>query len=126
MGPLDTTKEINGAGLETLFFQSVLAINEYYNLGYTFYFWRTSTGTNVDFVLYGKNGLHASEIKNGEQLTNKSLKGLKKFHEDYPEAQLHLLYGGNHREYHGPINVYPIEEALKKLPEILCSSSIIL
>lgn len=119
LGPLDTTKELDGAGLETVFFQSVSAVNDYYNLGYSIYFWRTSSGDEVDFVLYGKNGLHAFEIKRGDYIEKKALSGLKKFQVDYPEAQLHFLYGGNHYEYHDSIIVHPFVEALKKLPEIL-------
>ncbi len=119
MGPLDTVREADGAGLETLFYQSVQAINDYYELGYKIFFWRTSSGAEVDFVLYGKKGLHAFELKRGDHITKRSLRGLTKFKEDYPEAQLHLLYGGSHYEYHDGITVHPIEEALKKLPEIL-------
>ncbi len=118
MGPLDTSKEAGG-GLETLFFQSAQAVIEYYELGYTIYFWRTAAGAEVDFVLYGKNGLHAFEIKRGAHIDKKSLSGLKKFQADYPHAKLHLLYGGTHYEYHDKITAHPFEEALKKLPEIL-------
>lgn len=119
MGPLDTTEESEGAGLETIFLQSLQAINDYLELGYTIYFWRTATGQEVDFVLYGPRGLHAFEIKRGSTITNKAFKGLKAFKEDYPEAILHLLYLGKHKEYHGDIEVLPFEEALKKLPTIL-------
>lgn len=121
MGPLDSSREADGAGLETLFFQSAQAVSEYYELGYTIYFWRTAAGAEVDFVLYGKNGLHAFEIKRGTHIDKKSLRGLKKFQSDYPDAKLHLLYGGNHYEYHDSITVHPFEQALKKLPEILAS-----
>ena len=31
-------------------------------------------------------GLHAFEIKRSSQVSNKALKGLNAFHEDYPEA----------------------------------------
>ncbi len=118
-GLLDTPAEVGNVDLATLFLQSALAVNDYYDLGYKFYFWRTSSGAEVDFVLYGERGLHAFEIKRGDHIKTKSLKGLKKFGNDYPEAKLHLLYGGNHREYHGNITVHPIVDALKELPTIL-------
>ena len=35
------------------------------------------------------------------------------------EAKLHILYTGKQKEYHGPINVIPIIDALKELPEML-------
>ena len=70
-------------------------------------------------MLYGPRGLHAFEIKRSATATPKSLKGLKLFLEDYPEAKAHMLYLGNLREYHGAIKVIPFVEALKELPQIL-------
>ena len=91
-GPLDTQAEADGAGLETLFLQSLDAINSYYELGYKIHFWRTQAGDEVDFVIYGPRGFHAFEIKRSSQVSNKSLRGLKAFKEDYPEAKLHFYY----------------------------------
>ena len=119
MGPLDTKEEAEGAALETLFLQSLLAINDYYELGYKIYFWRTLAGQEVDFIAYGPRGLHAFEIKRSAQVTTKSLKGLNAFYEDYPEAKLHMVYFGKHKEYHGDISAIPFEDALKELPKIL-------
>ncbi len=118
-GPFDTREEMDGAGLETLFLESLRAINDYFELEYDIYFWRTSSGAEVDFVLYGPRGIHAFEIKRSERVTTDALKGLRLFQEDYPEARLHLLYGGNIYEYHDKITVHPFVEALKKLPELL-------
>lgn len=119
MGPLDTQEEAEGAGLETLFLQSLLAINDYYGLDYKIYFWRTQQGDEVDFVLYGPQGLHAFEIKRSATITNKAFKGLQSFGEEYPEAKMHLVYLGNHTEYHGNITVIPLEQTLKELPNLL-------
>jgi predicted AAA+ superfamily ATPase len=119
MGPLDTQEESDGAGLETLFLQSLSAINDYLRLGYKIYFWRTINGTEVDFVIYGPRGFHAFEIKRANQVQNKSLNGLRTFAEDYPEAKLHFLYLGKLKEYHEKINVIPFETALKELPQII-------
>lgn len=122
-GPLDKIEEIDGSALETLFLQSLSAINDYYELGYSIHFWRTSTGQEVDFVLYGPRGLHAFEIKRSSAITNKDLRGLKAFKEDYPEGKLHLIYTGKQKEYHtkdfGDITFIPFETALHELPEIL-------
>lgn len=118
-GPLDSFEEIEGAGLETLFLQSLRAINDYYELGYTIHFWRTQMGDEIDFVIYGPRGFHVFEIKRSSQITTKALKSLKKFGSDYPEAQLHLLYLGKHKEYHDRIAVIPLEDMLRDLPEII-------
>jgi len=122
-GPLDKIEEVDGAALETLFLQSLCALNDYLELGYSIHFWRTSAGHEVDFVLYGPRGLHAFEIKRSNAITNKDLRGLKAFKEDYPEAKLHLIYTGKQKEYHtkdfGDITFIPFEMALRELPQIL-------
>jgi predicted AAA+ superfamily ATPase len=118
-GPLDTPEESEGAALETLFLQSLRAINDYEDLGYKIYFWRTLAGSEVDFILYGPRGLHAFEVKRSSTLTNKHIKSLKSFGEDYPEAKLHLIHLGKFTEYHNNITVLPFEEALRLLPKLL-------
>lgn len=119
VGPLDSPEEVDGAALETLFFQSVKALNDYYNLGYTIYFWRTYSGEEVDFVLYGPKGLHAFEIKRSTVVSQKSLRGLKAFSQDYPEAKLHFVYLGKLIEYHDNIIAMPFEQVLRDLPKLL-------
>lgn len=119
MSLLDTQEEGDGAALETLFYQSLRAVNDYYDLGYKIYFWRTAAGTEVDFVLYGPHGLHAFEIKRSSQVSNKHMSGLKSFLQDYPEAKGHLVYLGNFTEYHGNIRAIPFKQALIDLPKIL-------
>ncbi len=119
MGPFDRPEEAEGAALETLFYQHLRALNDYLHLGYKLYFWRTQSKLEVDFVLYGKHGLHAFEIKRSKNIAPTDLKGLKAFGSDYPEAKLHILYGGTHRLYFGNVEAIPFEEAMHKLPELL-------
>lgn len=115
MGLLDSPQEAEGVALETLFLQSLLALNDYYELGYKIHFWRTLAGDEVDFVIYGPKGFHAFEIKRSSTVNTKALKGLKLFGEEYPEAKLYLLYLGKHKEYHNTIAVLPFEQALRDL-----------
>ena len=119
MGPLDTPEEAEGAALETLLFQELLAMNDYLDLGYTLYYWRTANNLEVDFILYGKKGIKAIEIKRSGKAQKKDLAGLKAFLGDYPTAKAYLLYGGERRMRAGDIEILPIEKALKNLPEIL-------
>lgn len=118
-GLLDRPSEINGAGLETIFIQHLRAYNDYFSLGYQFYFWRTSNQTEVDFVAYGEKGLFAFEIKHSNKVNRKDLSGLKSFASEYPMAKLFLIYTGDWPEYHDEIRVLPMVDALSKLPEIL-------
>src|SRR3990167_5062019 len=53
-GLLDTPNEIAGAGLETLFYQSALALIAYQKSDMQIYYWKTASGVEVDFVLYGE------------------------------------------------------------------------
>ena len=122
MGPLDSSQEAEGPGLETLCFQELSAINDYYNYEYNLYYWRTSNGVEVDFILYGPKGLLAFEIKRSGRISKKDLNGLKSFANDYPEAKLYMLYGGSRQEYVDNISILPVEKALKKLPTILQNS----
>lgn len=118
-GLLDSPEEIDGSALETLFLQSLQAINDYLELGYKIHFWRTQAGNEVDFILYGPKGLHAFEIKRSKQINSSNLKGLKSFLEDYPQAKAYIIYLGKNKEYYGNIVALPFEEALKDLPNIL-------
>lgn len=119
MGPLDSQAEADGPTLETLFLQSLRAINDYFELDYRIYYWRTQTGLEVDFIAYGPKGLHAFEIKRSATITPKSLKGLRAFKEEYPEAQVHILFNGKHKEYYGDIAAIPFVQALEELPKLL-------
>lgn len=118
-GPLDSGDEISGIALETLVLQEIVALNSYHNLGFTVYFWRTNDSKEVDFVLYGKRGLLAIEVKNSKKITERNLAGLRAFKEDYPEAQCYILYGGTRAENWQGIEVLPIESMFPRLLEIL-------
>ena len=118
-GPLDLVEHIDGPALETLFLQHIRAINDYYRLGYELYYWRTSNGTEVDFIAYGEGGLFAFEIKRKSKLKRQDLKGLESFKKEYPMAKLYLIYGGDHDEYLGDVHAVPIVKALKELKNIL-------
>ena len=118
-GPLDTPEEIGGFAFETLFLQHLRAIIDYQRYDLSIHFWRTSTGLEVDFVLYGENGLFAFKIKSRAYIERKDLKALKAFKADYPIAQCYLIYGGTISELHGEIKVLPIATALLQLSDIL-------
>lgn len=120
-GPLDSPEEIDGAALETLFLQEVRAINSYHKLGYEIFYWRTADQVEVDFVLYGENGLLAFEIKRSSKYNKKDLKGLKAFLNDYPMAKAYLVFGGNELFYEQGITVLPLEKTLKGMTSILAN-----
>lgn len=119
LGPLDSKEEIDGAALETLFLQQAKALNDYFLLNYTIYYWRTASKLEVDFILYGEHGFHAFEIKRKQQISKQDLKGLLAFKEDYPEATCYLLYGG-HRDYmENGIRICPYKTMLTTLEQVI-------
>lgn len=93
-GPLDRPAEIDGAALEGLVAQHLRAWTAYTPGRNDLYFWRTSAGREVDFVLYGDVGLHAFEVKHAARVSRADLSGLRAFADEYPQARLTLLYRG--------------------------------
>lgn len=122
-GPLDIEETIDGPALETLFLQQLRAINDYYELDYKLYYWRTSEGIEVDFIAYGPKGMHAFEVKRSNRWSESDLKGLKALRKDYPVVNCHLLYLGNKEEFFKDIKITPLEKALLELPNILSTVS---
>ncbi len=119
MGPLDKPEEIEGAALETLFFQEIKAVNDSLGLGYSIYYWRTSNNMEVDFVLYGERGIKAFEVKRAGKISGSMVSGLRSFLRDYPMAKAYLVYGGERYMREGDIEIMPLNSVLKKLPDIL-------
>jgi predicted AAA+ superfamily ATPase len=118
-GPLDVPEEIDGPAFETLLLQELLAHNAYGELGYQAHYWRTQSGIEVDFVLYGERGLHAFEVKRASRMRSADYDGLRAFGMDYPEATLTLVYSGTKRFTEGAIEIVPIEALLGELPDRL-------
>ena len=114
-GPLDAPEEIHGAALETLFLQQARALNDYRELGYRLHYWRTATGEEVDFVLYGERGLRAFEVKMAQRVRPDDLRGLLRFREDFPQAKTHLLYLGNRRWHDRGVEVLPFADCVTQL-----------
>ena len=96
-GPLDRATEIRGPALEGLVAQHLRAWLAYSGNDAKLYYWRTRGGAEVDFVLYGADGLWAFDIMNADRVRPADLRGLASFGDEYPEARRILLYRGEHR-----------------------------
>lgn len=114
-GPLDNTHEIDGPALEGLIAQHLKAWIDYGDYKVALYYWRTKSGTEVDFVLYGESGFWAIEVKNTDVIRNSDLKPLKTFHSDYPSAMPVYVYRGNRRLLVDNILCIPCHEFLINL-----------
>ena len=90
-GPLDAPEEIDGIALESLVAQHLRALCQLRPGGAQLSFWRTRSGLEVDFIVYGPNLFLAIEVKRSRRIDRSDLKALRAFGEDYPEAELLLL-----------------------------------
>jgi uncharacterized protein len=119
LGPLDSAAEIDGPALETLVLQELRAINDYEGYEYNIYYWRTKNNLEIDFVLYGPNGLIAIEVKRSRQVQCKQTRALREFKKDYPPARCYVFYGGSATLYENDVTIIPIKQALQELPRLL-------
>lgn len=111
-GPLDIPEEMEGQALEGLVAQHLRAWIAYSRDKNDLYFWRTRSGVEVDFVVYGPSGLWAMEVKNTATIRPADLRGLKSFRDEYPESKAILLYRGRERIVRDGISCLPCGEFL--------------
>jgi len=114
-GPLDRPEEIDGAALEGLVYQHLKAWVDYSDRSNELFFWRTQSGTEVDFVIYGESQFIALEVKNSRKVNRKDLRALKTFRGDYPECTTALLYRGTDRLVVDDVWCLPCEDFLRRL-----------
>jgi predicted AAA+ superfamily ATPase len=79
------------------------------------YYWRTRSGVEVDFLVYGEAGFWAIEVKNNRRVRHEDLGGLKSFAAGYPECKPLLLYRGQERLKIDRIQCLPVEDFLRDL-----------
>lgn len=114
-GPLDRPEEIAGAALEGLVAQHLRAWISYTGRDDALFFWRTRSGVEVDFVVYGPSGFWALEVKNAHKVRSEDVRPLRTFSDDYPGCEPLLLYRGGDRLDVGGIRCVPVEDFLMQL-----------
>jgi len=114
-GPLDRPEEIGGMALEGLVAQHLRAWIAQRGQGEQLYYWRTKSGSEVDFVIYGPRTFAAWEVKHAARVHRGDLRALRAFREDYPNATVSLLYLGPDRLEIDGIAIVPCEEFLREL-----------
>ncbi len=114
-GPLDRPEEIEGAALEGLVAQHLRAWNDYSGAEHTIGYWRTRSGVEVDFIVYGPKEMWAIEVKNSKRISPSDTKPLETFLIDYPMAKAILLYRGTERIRHKNVLCIPCHDFLLQL-----------
>lgn len=114
-GPLDRPGEIDGPALEGLVAQHLRAWIDYSQSSCRLYFWRTKAGTEVDFIIYGKESFWAVEVKNTRNIRKNDLRPLITFHHDYPECNPLFVYRGKEKLLIDNVLCVPCETFLKSI-----------
>jgi predicted AAA+ superfamily ATPase len=114
-GPLDRPEEKAGAALEGLVAQHLRAWLDYRHPGSRLFFWRTASGSEIDFVVYGPKIFQAVEVKHTAQIRPTDIRALKTFGQDYPQAERILVYRGKERLKREGILIVPCKEFLMGL-----------
>ncbi|MHB1949527.1 MAG: ATP-binding protein [Gammaproteobacteria bacterium] len=114
-GPLDAPEEIHGLTLETLVMQHLRAWLDYSKKDGELYFWRTKSGLEIDFIVYGEIGFYAIEVKNSQKIKPEDLRGLNEFQKDYEHCECILLYRGKEILKKGNVLCMPVADFLLNL-----------
>jgi predicted AAA+ superfamily ATPase len=115
MGPMDRPELADGHALEGLVGQHLRAWIAYSGRDCKLYFWRTRHGVEVDFIIYGEDTFSAFEVKSSKRISPEDVRALKAFKEDYPNANVCLIYTGHERLLVNSILCIPCTEFLLNL-----------
>jgi len=114
-GPLDRPEELEGQALEGMVAQHLRSWRDYSQEKSELCFWRTRSGVEVDFVIYGPQCLWGIEVKNTRVVRPSDLRGLRAFQEEYPESRQVLLYRGQEKMLRDNIFCIPCANFLANL-----------
>lgn len=114
-GPLDRPSELAGPALEGLVAQHLKAWNDLGGQRHQLGYWRTKSGSEVDFVVYGPLGFWAIEVKHAREAHRTDTRALRSFLLDYPESQALLLYRGKDILDLDGVMAVPVEDFLLQL-----------
>jgi len=78
-------------------------------------FWRTRSGLEVDFVVYGPDLFWAIDVKRSIRIDRRDLAALKAFGADYPQAERLLLSYAPEPLLINGIRCEPLEAWLRRL-----------
>ncbi len=113
-GKLNEGSSEFGTAFEHFIFMEIRAHSTYSSRSYPIYYWRTSSGLEVDFIL--GNGQVAIEVKSSENPISDHLKGLRAWKEDYPESRCILACRAPApRKTHDGIEILPLKDFLAML-----------
>jgi len=112
-GRIEQGTELFGKAFEHFIYQEIYAHSRYSEKEYPIYYWRTASQLEIDFVL----GDHevAIEVKATEQSTERHLRGLKAFTEEYTVKKVILISNDPLPRLVGNILILPWKIFLERL-----------
>ena len=112
-GRIEQGTELFGKAFEHFIYQEIYAHSRYVANEYPMYYWRTASQLEIDFVL----GDHevAIEVKATEQATDRHLRGLKAFTEEYTVKKAILISNDPLPRLAGNILILPWKIFLERL-----------
>lgn len=102
-----------GHALEHLIIQEIIAYLSYSNSKHELYYWRTTSGYEVDAVI-GKAHT-AIEIKSTEEVQSHHTKGVKAFSEEFPDVKPIIVSLDKYPRQMNGVAIYPVNDFLKML-----------
>ncbi len=112
-GTIVAGSEAFGKAFEHFIYHELYSHSHYSGINYPLSFWRTTSQTEVDFIL-GDNEV-AVEVKATELANEKHLKGLKIFADEYKTKSLILVSNDNLPRKTGNISILPWRVFLEEL-----------
>jgi len=112
-GRIESGSESFGKAFEHFIYQEIYAHSRYSGLEYPLSYWRTTSGSEVDFVL----GDHevAVEVKATSNANPRHFKGLKSFSDEYTVKKLILVNNDSYPRQIDNITVFPWKIFLENL-----------
>jgi predicted AAA+ superfamily ATPase len=114
-GSLYGPGDVEGAALEGLVAQHLRAWIAYSKARCELAYWRTRSGVEVDFVIYGSEGFWAVEVKHSRTVRRDDVRALQTFVTDYPACEPFLLYRGEESLLINGVRCLPVEGFLRAL-----------
>lgn len=111
--PLDAGER--GQLLETLVFHELRAHIAYVGCGGSLSYYRTPSGTEVDFVWSRGNQHVGIEVKAGRQWRAEYGRAMRSLHAQKISTACHAVHLGDTAQRDGPIRVWPLQEFLARL-----------
>lgn len=114
-GVIQNGSELFGKAFENYIFHEINVHRKYSELFYDIFYWRTTSGIEVDFIL---NDMEcAIEVKSSKSVNSNHLRGLRALTQDFPKIKRRIIVSQDetYRNTEDGIEIIPYRQFLKML-----------